>query len=50
MWIYIVLALVIILPIIFFKVSSNTTKQRNKDIEKNPYDYRNNPPPPPPGF
>jgi len=41
-----VLALIIIIPIIFFNISSITTKQRNKEIRKNPNDYRNNPPPP----
>lgn len=45
MW-WIFLLLIIVIPIIFFFNSSNTKKKFNKDIEKNPYDHRNNIPPP----
>ncbi|MCH1627754.1 hypothetical protein [Fredinandcohnia quinoae] len=43
------IGILIAIPLIFFSFSSRISKKMRKDIEKNPYDHRNNPPPPPGG-
>ncbi|WP_169846929.1 hypothetical protein [Heyndrickxia oleronia] len=45
-WLYVLLGILIVLPIVFFSNGSNTKKRMDKDLEKNPYDQRNNLPPP----